>query len=125
MIEKRSHGRIDCATKCILYHDGSKFRGVVENLSIAGALVIIRRNLSGIIHPGDVCCLLICHPLALSYSRHASQVKYLDSMTNLDSTTIGIQFLFIVNGRRQRAVINAVFSESKRLQKKPVLGREQ
>jgi hypothetical protein len=109
MIEKRSHGRIDCATKCIVYHDGSKFRGMVGNLSISGALVRIRRNLSGIIHPGDVCSLLICHPLALSYSRHTCQVKY------LDSTTIGIQFLFI--GRQLFAIINAVFSESKLLQR--------
>jgi len=107
MIEKRSHRRIDCATKCILYHDGSKYRGMVENLSISGALLKIRRNLSETVHPGDVCSLLICHPLALSYSRHTCQVKF------LDSTTIGIQFLFIVNGRRSRAVISAAFSESK------------
>lgn len=92
MIEKRRHRRIDCVTKCILYHDGSKFRGVVENLSVSGALVRIRSNLSESIHPGDTCSLLICHLPALSYSRHSSQVKH------LDSTTVGIQFLFLEDG---------------------------
>jgi len=96
MIEKRSHIRINCATKCILYHDGSKFRGVVENLSITGALVRIRRNLPGSIHPGDACSLLICHLPALSYSRHASQIKH------LDSTTVGLQFLFIEDEKTAR-----------------------
>jgi PilZ domain len=92
MIEKRGHRRIDCATKCILYHEGSKFRGVVENLSVSGALVRIRRNLSESIHPGDACSLLICHLPALSYSRHSSQVKH------IDSTTVGIKFLFLEDG---------------------------
>ena len=94
MIEKRRHKRIDCATKCFLYHDGSKFRGMVENLSISGALVRIHRNLSGIINPGDTCSLLICHIPSLSYSRHASQVKY------LHSTVVGIQFLFLEDERQ-------------------------
>jgi hypothetical protein len=88
MIEKRSHRRIDCEMKCILYHEGSKFRGVVVNLAISGALVKIWRNLSGIIHPGDSCSLQIYNLAALSYSRHASQAKH------LDSTAIGIEFLF-------------------------------
>jgi hypothetical protein len=96
MIENRRHRRIDCATKCILYHNGSKFRGVVENLSISGALVRIRSNLSGIIQPGDACSLLICHLPALSYSRHSSQVKH------LDSTAIGIQFLFLTDERHPK-----------------------
>ena len=87
MIEKRSHRRIDCAMNCFLYNEGSKFRGVVENLSISGALIRIRRNASEIIHPGDACSLLICNLLALSYSRHASQAKH------IDSTAIGIEFL--------------------------------
>jgi len=96
MIENRRYKRIDCATKCILYHEGSKIRGVVENLSIAGALVRIRCNLSGIIQPGDDCSLLICHIPALSYSRHACQVKH------LDSAAIGIEFLFLADEKRPR-----------------------
>jgi len=87
MIEKRSHIRIDCAVKCFLYHGGAKFRGVVENLSITGALVKTWRNLTSVVHPGDACSLLICNLQALSYSRHASQAKH------LDATTIGIEFL--------------------------------
>ncbi len=87
MIEKRSHRRTDCSTKCILYHDGSYFRGVVENLSVSGALIRIRRNASEIIHQGDACNLLICDLPALTYSKHASQAKH------LSSTAIGIRFL--------------------------------
>ena len=87
MINKRSHRRTDCSTKCILYHDGLYFRGVVENLSISGALVRIRRDASEIIHPGDACSLLICNLPTLTYSKHASQAKY------LASTAIGMKFL--------------------------------
>jgi len=60
---------------------------VVENLSISGALVRIRRDASEIIHPGDACSLLICNLPTLTYSKHASQAKY------LASTAIGMKFL--------------------------------
>lgn len=96
MIDKRKQSRISCATKCILYHAGSKFRGVLENLSISGALVRLNRNLSDIIRPGDDCSLLICHLSSLSYSRHASQVKH------LEATAVGVQFIFIEEAKRQQ-----------------------
>jgi hypothetical protein len=70
----------------------------MENISVSGARVRIRRNLSGIIHPENACSLLKCHIPALSYSRHASQVKH------LDSTAIGIQFLFLEDEGRLRIV---------------------
>jgi len=106
MIEKRSHRRIDCAMKCFLYHEGSKFRGVVENLSISGAFVKIWRNLSGIIHPGDACNLLICNLAALSYSRHASQAKH------IDATAIGIEFLLEKECTQQKVATEQSLDEN-------------
>jgi len=100
MIDKRNHRRIDCATECILYRNGSIFRGVVENISISGALVRIRRNLSEIIQRGDVCSLLICNLPSEYYSRHASQARH------IESTIIGIQFLFPEKECTQQKITN-------------------
>lgn len=87
MIEKRRHQRIACATKCLLYQDDTKYRGMVENISLTGALVNIYRYLPAVITPGDKCSLLFCHLAVLTYSRFPSRI------VRYSSAKVGLLFL--------------------------------
>lgn len=86
MIEKRRNQRVACSTKCVLYLNGTKARGIVGNISLSGAQVTSRRNLSGLIHRGDACSLLICHLASMTYSRYAGKIAW------FGTTGIGLQF---------------------------------
>jgi len=87
MIEKRRHQRITCDTKCVVYHEDLKYRGMVENISISGALVSLYRTPPGGIHAGDNCCLLLCDASVSTGSRIPSQVA------RTISAKIGLKFL--------------------------------
>lgn len=59
MVEKRLHKRLDCAEKCFLFHDHSKYSGAIMNISITGALVDLPGLTFGTLKPGDTCTLIL------------------------------------------------------------------
>ena len=79
--------RIVCAAKCILNFDGSDFHGVIENISLTGALIKLNNKIPDSIHPGDICYLLLCSDTDLY------PVKYTCKVIRFDPEIIGIEFL--------------------------------
>jgi c-di-GMP-binding flagellar brake protein YcgR len=87
MSNKVPKSRIVCEAKCILSFDGFDFQGVIENLSLSGALIKLNNNLPNTIHPGDNCDLMF------NSDPDLYPVKYTSKVVRVDSEIIGIQFL--------------------------------
>jgi len=79
--------RIHCETVCILNYEGKNYQGVVENISLTGALIKLSGIVPSAIHPGDSCGLMLCSDPELC------SVKYTCKVVRLDSAHIGVQFL--------------------------------
>jgi PilZ domain-containing protein len=79
--------RIVCEAKCILNFDGFNFLGVIENISLSGALIKLNSKLPESIQPGDKCDMIFCSDPDLY------PVKYTCKIVRLDSAIIGIEFL--------------------------------
>jgi hypothetical protein len=79
--------RYVCEAKCILYFEGCDFLGVIENISLSGALIKLDNNMPDSIHPGDTCDMVFCSNSDLF------PVKYTCRVIRLDSAIIGIEFL--------------------------------
>jgi len=79
--------RIVCEAKCILNFDGLDFQGVIKNISLSGALIMLNKKIPHSIHPGDTCDLMFCSNPDLY------PVKYTSKVIRLDSKIIGVQFL--------------------------------
>jgi c-di-GMP-binding flagellar brake protein YcgR len=85
--ERRSYVRVPCFAKCLLYHKGSKYSGVLEDISKSGALVRAANNsLPYIIQLGDRCNLVYCDDNILCPDEFSSVV------VRLSSPEIGLQF---------------------------------
>jgi len=81
------HSRIVCAAKCILRFDGFDHHGVIENISLSGALIKLDHNIPDSVQPGDRCDMTLCSNLD-SYP-----VKYTCKVIRVDLVLIGIEFL--------------------------------
>jgi hypothetical protein len=81
------NSRIVCEAKCILSFEGLDFQGVIENLSLSGALIKLDNNIPNNIRPGDNCDLMLCSNPDLY------PVKYTSKVIRVDSAIIGVQFL--------------------------------
>lgn len=81
------HSRIVCAAKCILNFDGFDYQGVIENISLSGALIKLDNKIPNSVHFGDKCDMMLCSNLD-SYP-----VKYTCKVIWLDSANIGVEFL--------------------------------
>jgi PilZ domain len=79
--------RIICEAKCILNFDGFDYQGVIENISLSGALIKLNDKMPVSMHPGDKCDMIFCSNPDLY------PVKYTCKVTRLDSAIIGIEFL--------------------------------
>ena len=79
--------RIIIEAKCILNFDGFDIQGVIENLSLSGALIKLKDKIPDSIHPGDKCDMRFCSDPDLY------PVKYTCQVIRLDSEIIAIQFL--------------------------------
>jgi hypothetical protein len=79
--------RIVCAAECILNFDGVDFPGVIENISLTGALIKLDSEMPAGIRPGDTCDMIFCS------SPDVYPIKYTSKVVRLDSTLIGIEFL--------------------------------
>ena len=79
--------RILCEAKCILNYEGFDYQGVIENISLSGALLKLTNKVPNSIHPGDKCDLMLCG------NQDLCSVKYTCKVTRLNSANIGVQFL--------------------------------
>lgn len=74
MAEKRDHQRINCAEKCLLYHNESKYFGAFMNISISGALVQLPGVRPGAIMPGDTCSFILSNEPATCFCRYKGMI---------------------------------------------------
>ena len=79
--------RILCDAKCILNFKGLDYHGVVENVSLTGALIKLDNKIPSSMQPGDRCDLILCSNL------DSCTTKYSCKVIRLDSAIIGVQFL--------------------------------
>ncbi len=84
---KVKHARILCSAKCILNYNGSDYSGIIENISLSGALVKLDNNIPSGVRPSDKCYLILCS------NQDSYPVKYTCKVTRLDTSVIGIEFL--------------------------------
>jgi len=87
-MDKMMHSsRIVCEAKCILNFDGVDIQGVIENISLSGALIKLNNQIPDSIQPGDVCDMIFCSNPDLY------PVKYTCKVIRLEPALIGIEFL--------------------------------
>jgi hypothetical protein len=83
---KRVNNRVTCISKCFLYHNGSQYSGVLENMSISGVLVSVSDSLPYVVQVGDSCKIVYCDNGVISPGEYPSRV------VRLSSPKIGLQF---------------------------------
>jgi PilZ domain len=74
MAEKRQHKRINCAEKCLLYHDNTRYNCAIMNISISGALLKIPGFTPGAINPGDTCSFILSNNPTTSFYRYKGRI---------------------------------------------------
>jgi PilZ domain len=79
--------RLVCETKCILNFDGFEIQGVIENISLSGALIKLNDKPPDSIRPGDTC------DMVFSDNPDLYPIKYTSKIVRLDSEILGIEFL--------------------------------
>jgi c-di-GMP-binding flagellar brake protein YcgR len=87
MGNKWKKDRIHCEAKCILHFDAFEFQGIIKNISLSGALIMLNDTIPHTIHPGDKCDLMFCSNPDLY------PVKYTSQVIRVESALIGVQFL--------------------------------
>jgi hypothetical protein len=87
MRDKRSVQRVSCISKCLLSHNGTKYPGVLENISLGGALVTIHNSLPYAITVGDTCGLNFFEGQELCPKEYDSMVM------RISSPVVGLQFV--------------------------------
>lgn len=81
--------RIHCDTLCLLSYAGKQYHGIIENVSLTGALIKIDNTVPIVISPGVTCSLVI-------YSEPPdSNSEYKCLVVRVDSNRIGLKFLEI------------------------------
>ena len=86
-MEKSS--RFHCDAKCTFIFHGFDYEGVIENVSLSGALIKLNNEFPDGMQPGDKCSL------TLSGEPDSSAVKYVCKVIRIDGASIGVQFLEI------------------------------
>ncbi len=87
MKDKRSVQRASCVSKCLLYYRGSKYLGILEDISLEGALVTMTSSLPYVIGVGDSCRLLFCGDQEFCPNEYNSKV------VRISSPKVGLQFI--------------------------------
>jgi hypothetical protein len=87
MGNKKPSSRIVCEAKCILEFNDFEYYGVIKNLSLSGALIVLSNKFPNNISPEDICDLMFCSDLGLY------PMKYACKVIRVDSEIIGAQFL--------------------------------
>jgi len=79
--------RIACEAKCLLKFDGVDLQGVIENISLSGALIVLDNQIPDRIQPGDTCDMIFCS------NPDQYPIKYTCKVIRLDSLVLGVEFL--------------------------------
>lgn len=79
--------RIHCEKMCVLNFERVNYQGVVENLSLTGALIKMRDTIPEGMKPGDNCGLMLCS------NQTSCPVKYTCKVVRLDSALVAVKFL--------------------------------
>ncbi len=88
MKEKRRSERINYLSTGWLQHKGTKSSCKLENISMHGAMVDLKKTPSGSIHHGEECCLKL--------SQSAEEAQYTDFMAKIvriESAVVGLEFI--------------------------------
>ena len=87
MFEKRDHHRINCAEKCLLYHNESKYCGAIINISISGALIQLPGVKPDVIMPGETCSFILSNEPATCFCRYKGMI------TRVTTKGVGLEIL--------------------------------
>lgn len=87
MGEKRTVQRVSCFSKCSILHNGSHYVGVLENISLNGALVAMADALPYVIRIGDTCQLCFSGNPELCLRESVSTV------VRICTPRVGLQFV--------------------------------
>ena len=79
--------RLLCDAKCIVIFELMDYPGVIENVSLTGALIKLIDETPDNIQPGDRCELMLCSNPDLY------PVKYTCNVIRRDSAFVGVQFV--------------------------------
>lgn len=82
----KQNTRVSCDVKCIMNFEGFDYHGMIENISISGALIKLKNETPKNIHPGDMCGLMLCD------NPDHCPIKYTCKVTRFDSEIIGVRF---------------------------------
>jgi hypothetical protein len=86
MGRKREHFRVNCASPCILHHEGINYRAILENISLGGASVKVGGRQPDKIYVGVAVDLMLCSNPDLC------PIKYACNVTWLGASDIGVNF---------------------------------
>lgn len=79
--------RIPCNSLCILNYQGTDYHGMIDNVSLSGALVRLHASVPPGIQSGDECCLMLCNDPGVC------PVRYTCKVVRIDSNYIGLEFV--------------------------------
>lgn len=78
MGSRRQYNRVECDLPITLMdRSGSIYDAMLENISVGGALIMVKDGIPNSLHDGDQCNLMLHHETAIKYSfriiRHDSE----------------------------------------------------
>lgn len=80
--------RILCDAKCVFVFRDQNYEGVIENISLTGALIKLSEA-AVIVNPGEECGLMLCE------DADRCPVKYICRIVRCDANRVGVQFVEI------------------------------
>ena len=83
--DRRDGQRVTGASQCFMYHCGSKYSGILEDISMSGALVSVTNSLPYVVQLGDACGLECSGDLFCPD-------EYSSKVVRIDSHKVGLQF---------------------------------
>jgi len=87
MIRTGQSLRILCDSLCVLNFQGNNYQGMIDNVSLSGALVRLQSSQPPGIKPGDECGLMLCSDPGVC------PVRYTCKVVRIDSNYIGLEFI--------------------------------
>jgi hypothetical protein len=87
MIKNGQSLRIPCNSLCLLSYQGVEYQGMIDNVSLSGALVRLQGPAPLGIRSGDECGLMLCSDPGICPVRYSCRV------IRIDSDCIGLEFV--------------------------------
>ncbi|MFZ4855731.1 MAG: PilZ domain-containing protein [Desulfuromonadaceae bacterium] len=83
----RRNLRVDCYSPCTLNFECNNYRAILVNISLGGALISVEGEVSGKLHIGDRCDLMLCDKPDVCLAKYSCKV------IRQNSSRIGVNFL--------------------------------